>query len=381
MYLTWGRSSSGRAFGSQSKGGRFESDRLQIKTAAGGFCIFAKDVFDIKTIRTDLRSERRKIQAGAPYFSEKATDKLPPSKFAFSIYFFENLHYTCGMNFLELKDVTFAYPPVEGDLDENGKQIVPPLLWEGFSADLPGGFVHLVGPNGCGKSTLLLLASGRLAPVDGSVSLLGKNPQALSEEERNLLASFIYQNMEFETDEKVENLLQQVYANGALKASAAPIRSEGGHKDLLSEVVEIFELGGVLNHPLTGLSKGEIQRVLLAFSILYGSKSIFMDEPMFAMELPQKEKSLAYLKDFVAKTGTTIYLSMHDLDLTRKYAEMVLLIYPNHDMDLGTPEEVLTNEDLEKAYGVPASMLRDGEEYTRNHLKEVSDLLGAKETR
>ena len=60
---------------------------------------------------------------------------------------------------------------------------------------------------------------------------------------------------------------------------------------------------------------------------------------------------------------------------------MVLLIYPNHDMDLGTPEEVLTNEDLEKAYGVPASMLRDGEEYTRNHLKEVSDLLGAKETR
>ena len=67
---------------------------------------------------------------------------------------------------------------------------------------------------------------------------------------------------------------------------------------------------------------------------------------------------------------------MHELDLTRKYAELVLLMYPNHDMDLGTPDEVLTNEDLEKAYGVPASMLKSGEEYTRTHLKEMSDLLG-----
>ncbi|MBQ6782100.1 MAG: ABC transporter ATP-binding protein [Treponema sp.] len=278
------------------------------------------------------------------------------------------------MNFLELKNLSFAYPPVEGDVDENGKQIVPPIMWEHISFALPGGFVHLVGPNGCGKSTFLLLASGRLMPTTGSVLLLGQNPNAMEEEQRNLLASFIYQNMEFETDEKVESLLHHVYQNGALKGNAPAIRE--GHTNLLSEVTDLFELGDVLNHPLTGLSKGEIQRVLLAFSILYGSKSIFMDEPMFAMELPQKEKCLAYLRDFVKKTGTTIYISMHELDLTRKYAELVLLMYPNHDMDLGTPDEVLTNEDLEKAYGVPASMLKSGEEYTRTHLKEMSDLLG-----
>ena len=277
------------------------------------------------------------------------------------------------MNFLELKNFSFAYPLVEGDVDENGKQIVPPLMWEHISFELPGGFVHLVGPNGCGKSTFLLLASGRLVPTTGEVSLLGQNPCTLEEEQRNLLASFIYQNMEFDTDEKVDSLLRQVYANGALKGKSPAIRNE--HEDLLSEIIDLFELNGVLNHPLTGISKGEIQRVLLAFSILYGSKSIFMDEPMFAMELPQKEKCLAYLRDFVKKTGTTIYISMHELDLTKKYAEKVLLMYPNHDMDLGTPEEVLTNEDLEKAYGVPASMLKSGEEYTRTHLKEMSELL------
>lgn len=278
------------------------------------------------------------------------------------------------MHFLELNDVSFSYPAVPGDTDENGKQIVPPVLWEHVSFALPGGFVHLVGPNGCGKSTFLLLASGRLAPTTGSVSLLGKNPHALREDQRNLLASFIYQNMEFDTDETVATLLAHVYANGALKGNAAAIR--GGHGDLLAETIAVFALDGVLHHPLTGLSKGEIQRVLLAFSILYGSASVFMDEPMFAMEPAQKETSLAYLREFVQKTGTTIYLSMHELDLTRKYAETVLLMYPNHDMDLGTPQEVLTDADLEKAYGVPAAMLKSGEAYTRAHLKEMSDLLG-----
>jgi len=120
------------------------------------------------------------------------------------------------------------------------------------------------------------------------------------------------------------------------------------------------------------LSKGEIQRVLLAFGILYGSASLFMDEPLFAMEPHQKEAALAYLKEYVHKTGTTIYISMHELDLTKKYADTVLLFYPNRDMALGTPEEVLTRDDVEKAYGVPYAMLKDHENLSREYLNSLS---------
>ena len=262
-------------------------------------------------------------------------------------------------NFLEINDITFTYPAVEGDLDENGKQIEPKPVFEHFSAALPKGFVSFVGQNGCGKTTLMLLASGRLTPESGSVSLLGQNPAKLDDEQKNLLASVIYQNMEFETEDKVSELLSFVYQNGALKGQAKAIRdtTEGG--DLLGEVIDVFELKNVLEHPLTKLSKGEIQRVLLAFGILYGSASLFMDEPLFAMEPHQKEAALAYLKEYVHKTGTTIYISMHELDLTKKYADTVLLFYPNRDMALGTPEEVLTRDDVEKAYGVPYAMLKD----------------------
>ena len=90
------------------------------------------------------------------------------------------------------------------------------------------------------------------------------------------------------------------------------------------------------------------------------------------MEPHQKETALAYLKEYVHKTGTTIYISMHELDLTKKYADTVLLFYPNHDMALGTPEEVLTRDDVEKAYGVPYAMLKDHENLSREYLNSLS---------
>lgn len=267
-------------------------------------------------------------------------------------------------------DISFTYPITEGDLDAEGKQIIPSPVFDHFSGAIPGGFTSLVGPNGCGKSTFLLLASGRLVPQNGKCLLMGKDIAALNEEEKNLLASVIYQNMEFESDDSVKSLLTYVFENGALKGKGKGVRSSGS---LLDEAIKEFELSDLLDRGLTQLSKGEIQRVLLAFSILYGSKTIFMDEPLFAMEDGQKERALEYLSLYSSKTWTSIYISMHELELSRKYAQNVILFYPNRDMDLGSPDEVLTTEALEKAYGVPAAMLKDKESMTRDSLIQTAD--------
>ncbi len=277
------------------------------------------------------------------------------------------------MNILTFNDVRYSYPPVEGDVDENGKQIMPPVVFDHFSAELPAGFVSLVGPNGSGKSTFMLLASGRILPETGKIWLFGKETSTLDEQEKNELASFLYQNMEFETDEKVSELLEYVYKNGLLRGNAKGIKNS--NLDLLEEIKERFELNSLCNKKLNALSKGEMQRVLASFALLYGSKSVFMDEPFFACEEYQKEYSLEYLRDFVKATGTSIYISMHELDLTKKYAELVMLFYPNHDIDLGTPDEVMTDADLEKAYGIPVSMLKHSEIMTRQQIKDESEMI------
>lgn len=273
---------------------------------------------------------------------------------------------------IQFNDVTFKYPDDPSDLDKAGNPIINKPVFEHFTGTIPSSFTSLVGPNGCGKTTFMMLASGRLIPQNGNVKLFDQNIGALGEQQKNLVASVIYQNMEFETQQPTNELLSYVYKNGNFRGNAKGIED----RDLLAEVTEVFELGNVLTRPLQKLSKGEIQRTLLAFSLLYGSMSIFMDEPLFAMEFKQKENSLNYLKKFSNETGTPMYISIHELELSKKYADNVLLFYPNRDMTFGSPEEVLTKDDLEKAYGVPYGMLKDQEEMNRQTFSEINKNFG-----
>lgn len=215
----------------------------------------------------------------------------------------------------------------------------------------------------------MLLAAGRILPVQGGVELFGKDTRTLSQEERDERASYIYQNMELETEDECGALLQFVYKNGLLGGAGRGIRNP--EKDFLEEVNEVFEVKSLAQKNSTRFQKGELQRMLVAFSILYGSRSIFMDEPFFAMEDKYKHAVLQYLKEYSAATCVSIYISMHELDLTRKYAETVMLFYPNHDIDLGTAEEVLTDADLEKVYGVPVAMLKHSERHARNDWRKA----------
>lgn len=286
------------------------------------------------------------------------------------------------MDFLTFDNVSFTYPLMgdEIETDENGKPILPSPVFDYFTASLPGGFTSLIGPNASGKSTFMLLAGGRVKPQQGKVLLFGKDIAALNEVERNNYASFIYQNMEFEQDDAVKALLEQVQTAGATRDAKATAQKQSDSSPVqpaLNDVISVFELEKILDRKLNGISKGEMQRVLMAFAVLYGSKSIFMDEPMFAMEDAQKHKAMEYLRNYSIKNKIPIFIAMHELDLSRKYAENVLLFYPNRDIDFGTPDEVLTNEALEKAYGVPVALLRETEALNRKSLNEAAEAVAA----
>lgn len=260
-------------------------------------------------------------------------------------------------------------------------------VFNDFSAEIPGGFISLTGPNGSGKTTFMLLAGGRLMPTGGRIELCGLNTRILSgawadesgkpgpglseeiEHRRNLVCSFIYQNMEFEPQDDdasvIGALLEFVYVNGGHKT-----RSETFYND----VIKVFELEKLKARKLDALSKGEIQRVLLAFSALYGSRVIMMDEPLFAMEQAQKERALEFFGDLHRTTGASVLVSLHELSLTRKYADTVMLFYPDRRIDMGSCEEVLTKRALEDAYGVPEAMLYDSEQYTRKSFIEQANV-------
>ncbi|MCP4397993.1 MAG: ATP-binding cassette domain-containing protein, partial [bacterium] len=184
-------------------------------------------------------------------------------------------------------------------------------VFQDLSLELSSGMTAVVGQNGTGKSTLLLLAAGLLLPKTGTVFLQGQDTKALQDERaRQRFASCIFQNMEFETEENVGDLLHAVLQNGF---------RENKHEDVINMLSEVFELEAFLQQKTQEISKGELQRTILAFSLLYGSRILVMDEPVFAMEAHQKHRALEFLKEFAALEGTSIYYSVHELELSQTY--------------------------------------------------------------
>ena len=246
-----------------------------------------------------------------------------------------------------LEDISFAYEP--------GKEI-----FKDISLKLPGGVVSLVGQNGSGKSTLLLLAGDRLKPQKGTVLIDGIDSITITyEEKRNKLVSFIYQNMEFETEDSIGELLTIIYEKGFHREK---------NPQLLKTVIDILDLNEILKKKTGDISKGEMQRTVIAFSLLYGSKIIMMDEPVFALENNKKALILAYLNEYAKEFNVTIYYSIHEIELSRQYSEWVLLFTKAGKILVGKTEDLLTKENIEEAYQVPMDMLHQREHLYRDHL-------------
>jgi iron complex transport system ATP-binding protein len=252
---------------------------------------------------------------------------------------------------IKLKNVNFGYEESETD------------VFSDMNMSLPGGVTTLIGQNGTGKSTFLLLAGARLMPDTGDVLINGLNSRQINDEAvKNKLVSFIYQNMEFETDDTIESLLHYVYE-----------QNNGSADSPVDEIIKVFGLQESLTKKFQENSKGDMQKICVAFSLLYGSPFIMMDEPVFALEHKWKETVLEYICDFSRRRNVSVYYSIHELDLSQKYSDNALLFYKDHSISMGPSASVLKNELIEEAYQVPMDLLYQRESLFRDQLTKPVD--------
>lgn len=245
---------------------------------------------------------------------------------------------------VEFENVSFSYS------EESGP------VFSGVSASLPAAMMAVVGQNGIGKSTLLLLASGRLTPDGGTVRILGTDTGTFAdaahdpavEQERNRYVSFVYQNMEFETQDSVGNLMEHVYENGFHEAQDPAY---------LRRIQEELEMTPFLGRRTQELSKGQLQRAIIGFSLLYGSRMIMLDEPVFAMEEAQKDRAFGLLMDLSREHGLPVYYSVHNLDISGTCSDYLLLFEKSGTFAVGPTKEMFTRDRLEAAYQAPLDTL------------------------
>jgi ABC-type cobalamin/Fe3+-siderophores transport system ATPase subunit len=137
---------------------------------------------------------------------------------------------------------------------------------------------------------------------------------------------------------------------------------------LLEEVQKATQVQPVLGKRTQELAKGELQRVIVGFSLLYGSKVIMLDEPVFAVEPSRQEQTFEYLMDYGRRFETPIYYSAHNLDLTKAYSDSMILFDKKGSIEMGPTDELFSKERIEKAYQVPWDMLHRKEYMFREML-------------
>lgn len=181
-------------------------------------------------------------------------------------------------------------------------------IFDNFNLEIPSGkMVGIYGPSGAGKSTLLNII-GLIEDYndgqyyfDGDFAPAYNSSRALKLRRHHI--SYLFQNFALIEDESIEKNL----SISLLYAKLSKKEKRRKMKNFLNQV----QIHHPLNTKVYRLSGGEKQRVALARALLKDSKLILADEPTGSLDLGNKKKVIALLKDQVKK-GKTVLIVTHD---------------------------------------------------------------------
>jgi len=198
---------------------------------------------------------------------------------------------------------------------------------DGVSFDVrPEEVVAVIGPNGAGKSVLLKTLLGLLPKTAGEIiwrpgAEIGYLPQRFQVDKYLPMTVGEFLNLRLNPHYKKEEVMRM-----------ANLPAEFGKKRLVH------------------LSSGELQKVLLAWSLITKPDILLFDEPTENVDVVSQESIYTLLHHLQDVLQIAVVIVSHDLHVVYRYANEVLCL--NKEMICrGVPHEVLTTEKLGELYG------------------------------
>ena len=137
----------------------------------------------------------------------------------------------------------------------------------------------------------------------------------------------------------------------------------GTKKDDLQKVYDVlslFKIEHLAMRNFNELSAGQHQKVMLARGLVRSPEVVLLDEPSSNLDMKHQLQVTKVLSRLPRERGMMVIMISHDINITAKYADRILLIHDGHLFADGTPCEVLTKENIRTVYGVDADILNVG---------------------
>jgi len=201
-----------------------------------------------------------------------------------------------------------------------------------------GEFFVIMGLSGSGKSTLIRLINRLIEPTSGEViidgeNILEMNKKALMEIRRKKMSMVFQRFALFPHRTILQNVEYGLEIQGVSK-------EEREHK--ARQAIESVGLKGYENQKPNQLSGGMQQRVGLARALANDSDILLMDEAFSALDPLIRKEMQDELLTLQEKLKKTILFITHDLDEALKLGDRIAIMKAGHIVQIGTPEEILT---------------------------------------
>jgi iron complex transport system ATP-binding protein len=210
-----------------------------------------------------------------------------------------------------------------------------------------GEFVGVIGPNGSGKTTLLKILYRLLAPQKGEILFelvpmkkmdrmdIAKRIAVVAQETQLLFPFSVLETVLMGRSPHLGHFMFE------------------GEKDLeiAKKAMEWTKVLPFSERPIDELSGGERKRVFIARALAQEPEVILLDEPTVNLDIHHQIDFLDLILTLNRERGLTIVMASHDMNMASEFCDRLILLQEGRIYETGTPEEVITKENIESVYG------------------------------
>lgn len=215
-----------------------------------------------------------------------------------------------------------------------------------------GDVLCILGPNGTGKTTLIKCLNGLHDIDSGEILINGENMKRLSFKQISKHIGYIPQSHVPSFPFKVFDVVLMGRAP-YLNLTESPKDED---KKIALDALKTLGIEDLKDKEYTNLSGGERQLVFLARVLCQKPDILILDEPTSHLDFGNQIRLLEII-DNLAKSGLSIIMSSHFPDHAFLSSTKVAIMKNKHFIDFGAPDDVVTEDNLKKAYSIDVKLI------------------------
>jgi ferric hydroxamate transport system ATP-binding protein len=214
--------------------------------------------------------------------------------------------------------------------------------------------IGLIGHNGSGKSTLIKLLARQQTPTDGTISFEGRRLEKWRDHPFARKVAYLPQ----QAPGAAGMLVGELVALGRYPWHGPLGRFGVEDKRMVEEAMELTDVAIYRDRIVDTLSGGERQRVWLAMLVAQNPDCLLLDEPTSALDVAHQVEVLSLVRRLTEARGIGVVVVLHDVNMAARFCDEILALHSGAMITRGTPDEILTPEQLQAIYGTRMGVMR-----------------------